>query len=102
MRKIEIRDATSPLAEYAGNVKGERILVTKKGKPVAALVTPDDIDWETLSLSLNPKFIELLEHSRESYRRYGGIPLHEVREELATYNAKAKRKKRPRRAAHAA
>jgi PHD/YefM family antitoxin component YafN of YafNO toxin-antitoxin module len=102
MKRIEIQDATSPLAEYAGNIKRDRILVTKKGKPDAALVTPDDFDWETLSLSLNPEFIELLEHLRESYRRYGGIPLHQVREELVTYNAKAKRREHPRQAAHAA
>ncbi len=96
MTTIDITEATSSLADYAKLVKKQRILITQNGKPIAALVSPSDIDSESISLSTNPRFLSLLERSRESLRREGGIPLQQVREELATYNARKKSKKRKR------
>ena len=39
-------------------------------------------DWESLSLANNPRFIELIEESRRSYREESSIPLEALRAEL--------------------
>ncbi len=53
--------------------------MTRRGKPVAAVVAIGGLDLETLSLSTNPSFIALIEKSRASYRANGGVSLDEVR-----------------------
>jgi hypothetical protein len=55
-------------------------VVTHKGKPLVAVMplTKYD-DWESVSLSTNRKFIELIERSRASALEQGAIPLAEIR-----------------------
>ena len=38
MKRIEIADASAPLGDYAKHVKKEPVIITQKGKPIAALV----------------------------------------------------------------
>ena len=54
-------------------------MVTKRGKPVVAVMplTKYD-DWESVSLSTNPKFIAIIERSRASARTQGTLSLEEV------------------------
>ncbi len=82
MRKIEISDATASLAEYAREANKETVIVTVKGKPTAALVAIKNADWETISLSTNPDFIELIERSRARRQAEGGISSGEMRRRL--------------------
>ncbi len=39
----------------------------------------EDVDWETVSLSLNPQFIDLIENSRARHKKEGGISSEEMR-----------------------
>jgi len=82
MRIIEKTEATASLAKYMTGVKKEPVIVTRKGKPIAALVAIENADLETVSLSTNRKFLELIERSRMRQRKEGGISSDEMRRRL--------------------
>ena len=82
MKLLDIHQATGSLGEYAHTVAAEPVVVTENGEPVAVLISLAHTDLETLSLSMNPRFIELIEQSRAQAREEGGIPLEDVRREL--------------------
>jgi antitoxin (DNA-binding transcriptional repressor) of toxin-antitoxin stability system len=88
MKVLEINAATSSLEEYARNINKESIIVTKKGKPLAALVALKDSDMETIGLSSNPRFMELIVHSRTRYKAEGGISAANVRRSLKKIRTK--------------
>ena len=83
MKTLETTNETPPLAEYAENVNQEPVILTKHGKPVAALVSLEDVDTETVKLSSNLKFMALIERSRAQRKSKGGISSAEMRKRLA-------------------
>ena len=82
MKMIEMDQATASLAEYAREVKTEPVLLTEHGSPVAALLSLENVDWESLSLSSNPQFMEIIEQSRARLAAEGGISSDEMRRRL--------------------
>jgi len=82
MKVVESAKATDTLAEYADRVSEEPVIVTVKGKPIAALVAIENADLETLSLSTNPHFLSLIEKSRKRQEMEGGITSQEMRTRL--------------------
>jgi len=82
MKIIEIAEASATLAEYTSNLTEEPVIITNNGQPIAALVTLENFDIETISLSTNPKFIALIERSRARRRSEGGISNSEMRRRL--------------------
>jgi len=52
--------------------------VTNQGRPVAALVPIENADLETVSLSTNRQFLDLIEWSRARIRAEGGISSEET------------------------
>lgn len=54
MKTLEMTHATAPLADYAGDVKNEPLILTIDGKSVAALVPLENADLETVTLSTHP------------------------------------------------
>jgi len=83
MKTLEMTKATAPLAQYARNAAKEPLVLTEDGKPIAALVSVEDADWESISLSTNPKFIALIERSRARQKAEGGISPAEMRRRLS-------------------
>ncbi len=83
MKTLEFTKATLPLSDYIKKVKKEPFIITKEGKPVAALVSITNADIETVSLSSNPKFIALIERSRSKQKAEGGLSTEEMRQRLA-------------------
>jgi prevent-host-death family protein len=79
MKVIEQTDATARLAEYVAEIANGAVIVTSDGRPVAALVPIENADVETVSLSTNREFPELIEHSRASVRAKGGVSSDEMR-----------------------
>ena len=79
MKTIDLQDATEPLDEYVKNMGGEPITIMHKGAALAILAPAGYDDYESVQMSTNPKFIELLERSRKSLREEGGISAEEVR-----------------------
>jgi prevent-host-death family protein len=82
MKTLEITQATAPLAEYAREVSKEPVIVTLDGKPIAALVPIENVDWETIRLSTDPQFLALIERSRARQKTEGGISSTEMRRRL--------------------
>ena len=82
MKTVEISKATLPLSEYTKGIKKEPVIITKEGRPVAALVSIPNADIEMVSLSNNPKFIALIERSRARQKSEGGISSEEMRQRL--------------------
>ncbi len=91
MKTVEFADATLPLSDYTRKVKKEPFIITKEGKPVAALVSISNADIESVSLSTHPRFIALIERSRARQNVEGGISTEEMRRRLG----------KPKRSGHA-
>ena len=82
MKIIELSEAKSSLATYANEVSEEPLVIAIDGKPVAALVSLENTDFETISLSMNSQFMALIERSRVRQQREGGISSKEMRQRL--------------------
>lgn len=88
MKVVEKKKATATLAAYAEGIGNGPVVLTDKGKPVAVLVPIENADLETISLSTNKRFIELIERSRARARKEGAISSKEMRRR---FRAPAKR-----------
>ncbi len=73
MKIIEKEKATATLAEYAGDIGSGPVIVISHGQPVAALVAIENADMETVALSTNRQFLDLIERSRARARTEGGV-----------------------------
>ena len=80
MRTIKLSQASRSLAEYADELDDEIVVLTKKNRPVAAIVPLRNVDRESLSLSTNPKFLKLIQRSRADFAAGRKRSLQEVRE----------------------
>src|SRR5262245_33351292 len=97
MKTLEMKQATGELASYAAQVRKGPVVVTDHGKPVMALVSIENADLETVSLSTDPRFIALIERSRALYKPDQGIPLEEIKR-TSGIKTKTKPARRSRRA----
>ena len=84
MKTLELRKASKTLADYAGNLGSESIVVTSNKRPVAALVPLKDVDRESLSLSLDPAFLRIIRRARAEVGRGEVYSLEQVKREMLT------------------
>jgi len=96
MKTIRIGDATASLADCVREFGRKPLIVTRRGRPVTALVPVDGMDLESLSVSTNPQFIDLIERSRCQYAKEGGISADELRRQLGV-GPRAGKARRPAR-----
>lgn len=82
MKTIELTTATKPLAEYAKEFGDQVIVLTSHRKPVAAIVSLRKMDKESLSLSTNPEFMELIEKARAEFAAGQKLTLEEMKREV--------------------
>jgi antitoxin (DNA-binding transcriptional repressor) of toxin-antitoxin stability system len=83
VRRVEVTEATESLATYIREAAGSGVVVvTDEGQPVAALVMLDDTDLESVALSTDPEFLELIQRSRARHAQEGGLSSAEVRRRL--------------------
>ena len=68
MKIIKMSQASRPLSEYAANLGGEIVVLTRRNKPVAAIVPLKGTDRESLALSGHPEFLDIIERSRADFR----------------------------------
>jgi hypothetical protein len=72
-------------------------VVTRQGRPLVAVMPLGRYDdGESVALSTNRKFMDIIERSRASAREKGTVPLAEVRRRLAPKRKPARRGKRRR------
>ena len=65
MKTLAKSKATDSLAHYVDSLGDETIVVTRNGRPIAALVSLQNADTETVKLSTDPAFLQLIERSRQ-------------------------------------
>jgi len=94
MKSVKLSDITGSLSAYAREGLRETVVVTRKGKPLIAVMplTKRD-DWESVSLATNPKFIEIIERSRASAGEQGAIPLAEIRRKYGLKGRTSRRRR---------
>jgi prevent-host-death family protein len=94
LKTVELSEATAPLSDYARKIRKETVIVTRRGKPAAALMPVDvHTDLENLVVTTHPTFRSIIERSDARYRPEGGLSTGEVRARL-TAQRKARRKSR--------
>jgi antitoxin (DNA-binding transcriptional repressor) of toxin-antitoxin stability system len=79
MKVVDKHEATRTLGDYASEIQGGAVIVTDHGQPVAALVPIENADLETVSLSTNRHFLDLIERSRSRVKDEGGVSGDEMR-----------------------
>jgi antitoxin (DNA-binding transcriptional repressor) of toxin-antitoxin stability system len=82
MKTLELNKPTASLAEYAREIDKEPVIVTSDGKPLAALVAVENADLETVTISVDPQFLALIERSRARQKAEGGISATKMRRRL--------------------
>src|SRR5947208_17166536 len=82
MKTVALEQTTLTAEELVALAREQPVILTRRGKPVVAVKDLSGSDWESVSLANNPRFIELIQESRRSYRREGGTSLAEVRKRL--------------------
>ncbi len=84
MKTIDIAEATAPLAQYARENRRQTLVVTRRGRPIAALMpisTPADI--ESFKVGRSPAFQEVIAESRRLNPPGTGLTAEQVRRALA-------------------
>jgi PHD/YefM family antitoxin component YafN of YafNO toxin-antitoxin module len=76
MRTVEISEIASLMENYEKTKLP--LILTRNGQPVAALFSVEDVDMETFSISINPKFVSIIEESRKSQKEEGRIFLEDI------------------------
>lgn len=92
MKTIDLEDANAPLADFARRNRRHTLVLTRRGRPYAALTpisTPTDL--ENLAVSNSPEFRALIEKSRRENPPGSGLTTDEVRRTLATRRSRHRR-----------
>jgi antitoxin (DNA-binding transcriptional repressor) of toxin-antitoxin stability system len=76
MKTIEISEIASLLEKY--DKTDQPFILTRNGQPIAALFPIEDNDLETFSLSMNPKFVSIIEKSRQSQQKEGRLFMEDI------------------------
>src|SRR4051794_39494676 len=82
MKKVDLDKTVLTALDVSKLAKNGPVILTRHGKPLAAVKDLSGSDWESVSLANNPQFLALIEESRRSYRQEGGISLQDIRREL--------------------
>ena len=98
MKKLALDKATATLAHYARELNGKPLVITEQGQPIAALNPVAGMDMETIAVSTNAKFLEIIERSRRREKNEGGLSIEEVRQRLDMKNDNSRKKTSPRKA----
>ncbi len=97
MKKVNLATADRPLAEYAAELRDEIVLLTKRNRPVAAIVPLKNVDRESLALSHHPEFLELIAQSRADFAAGRKLSLDEMRRAVLPKRSPNKRMQPPAR-----
>jgi prevent-host-death family protein len=94
MTRVELTEATAPLADYARKARRGPVLLTRRGRPVAMLRLLTAEEREDYLVSTHPAFVELMRRSREACPPGAGIPLEKVEMEFAAKAARPVRRRK--------
>lgn len=92
METLPLSHVKAHLSEIADRVEGQhdRVVVTRKGRPAAVLVSPEDLESleETLAVLSDPELMrQIRESEAELERDEEGVTLEELKTELGSPDA---------------
>jgi PHD/YefM family antitoxin component YafN of YafNO toxin-antitoxin module len=70
------------LNRHVRDARRQPIILTRKGKPVAAIIDLPNTDVEAASLSSDPQFMAIIARSRKQAKQQGTVPFANAREYL--------------------
>ncbi|RKZ47095.1 MAG: hypothetical protein DRR08_32680 [Candidatus Parabeggiatoa sp. nov. 2] len=79
IKVLKKTDANASLSDYVEKIEDILVVITADEKPVAVLMPVENIDLETLSMSTNSQFLEIIERSRRRDKTQGRVSSEEVR-----------------------
>lgn len=82
MKTIDISKASKPLSYYLEGLDDKIIILESNKKPIAAIVSLKNVDRESLSLSTDPIFMEIIEKSREEFKLGKKLSFEEMKKEV--------------------
>jgi prevent-host-death family protein len=82
MKSIEVSPGNRQLRKVLTEAGADTVVLTDKGRPVAALVPIQGADAESLSLTTNPKFLKILRRSFRELERGNRVSLEEMKSRL--------------------
>jgi prevent-host-death family protein len=84
MKIAPVADIKARLSSYLEQIEQGPVIITKNGRPVAALVAiTDDDELERLVMAHTPRLRQLLDKAAERIKRDGGIPHDEFWQQVA-------------------
>ncbi len=93
MKIAPLYEVKNKLSEFVKETESGPVVITKNGKPCAALVhLAEDEDMESFMLSHNPRFLELLDRAAEKTRQKGGTLLSALVKELPASRGRKRKK----------
>jgi len=82
MNKVAVERTELTAAELAELAKEGPVILTHRGRPLAAVKDLSGSDWESIALANDPRFVALIEESRRSYCDHGEISLEALCQKL--------------------
>lgn len=82
MKTLEISTASQPLSTYVEEFSNEMVILTLHGKAIAVVTSLNNVDPESLPLSLNPEFREIIQKSREEFKAGKKLSLDDIKREF--------------------
>ena len=83
MRSIEISTASKPLCDYANELDEEILVLTSNERPIAAIVSLRNVDKESLLVSSNPEFIEIINKARQDFEAGRRLSFDEMKQAVS-------------------
>jgi hypothetical protein len=65
MNVMPVEESSLTVAELAELVKAGTVILTRNGQPLLSVKDVSGSDWESISLASNPKFMAIIEKSRQ-------------------------------------
>jgi prevent-host-death family protein len=91
MKIVPLAQIKDQFSAYVKESQESPIIVTRNGKPVAMLTgIREEDDLDTLILTKDPRFVQLIQAARERVRRTGGIKSDEFWRQVKRRRAKKK------------
>lgn len=91
MKTVKLSAACRSLAEYAGELNDDIVVVLEGDEPLAALVPLKNVDRESLALSVHPEFLDLIARARDEFAEGRTLSLAEMREAVRSRRKANKR-----------
>lgn len=83
MKTVELSEASKSLTDYTNELEDQIIVVTSNQEPIAALVSLKNIDKESISLSTNPDFMNIIQSARDEIKDGKVLSLEEMKQAVA-------------------